>query len=1110
MSGPLPLRLCCMAAMAPALTEAATQAKIKLPDTSSAASVESPVVNGRDFHQPARSNSLSKSEKSPCVVKLPQVVKSQGVLATGSVSHLNGDLRLLASQKSATTVGKLSTVKVSGRFKDLIAGRTSSFQNEVIKTLGYNGKLVQRMNDPSSGLRNEEAENCRRQSQNGSNRLPYGDTFMTDLMGGKQQTELTSGQANQIGATKNMCKGTQEGGRLKSSRNNATRETGGQHAQRPNAPSASATSDAAHGQGLSIYSFVDSVESDANVEKMRAEASKKQAQLERRMEFLLRRLRRVQGRQMEGHVRHQLRHFVAYQQNNLQTVTKPINPSSFTNDGSGDLKAELCSDDAKNLSTAALVDLVHRMQASQAVPASSTRPVPSVKPEVTNVLTMADDVRRETRVTAEKFLMNLHFMQSALDSDATESSSGGESCEEDEVAGHHPTSAPLVRRAEWKWAVERAAVASRWTWLQAQVSDLEYRIRQQSDIYKQIRLAKGPVNLGDPPTPQDLLQHVHRNSIETRIPVSAASLPSSGTEVSPCNVSAVMSNVDRQASRLTQSLGNCLSPATLSPTSSMSSSRPRSTVSSPPLTQNGFVESPFSTSGGETDTAESSPLGQSSDQHLSAAVVDLSPVLDPTCRAARCLPLKHPLRKRKLLRTSGLHLMSRKAARLSTIKCHCHHPVMPCVVCSGRVNNMQPLEPDYMPFRERVALLDSSYHHVLSFPEDVPLSVHFEGLLRSGEWQNKPQVRRHRTEYRRQKCLPSTADNRKTGRQFRKSAASVIISSAKIRSKYEHKTGRKGPPARGKRLGKRAMNAELKRRRAAQFAAMGRWRDLTLDEIPAEIIKVEDHEHKSNGLIAKKSPDEEIEDMSDEVYIERHKVCETEEKKRFSTIVKYPPSRRGRGRSSIGLQSSEISSQDFLVPSSSDIGCQPVSMGTQASLDAGELTGEESQDMRNSRCSTPIPQGSIPTFHLPSNQQDEDSMSCTYGGLSVRQGPITSTAIRERLSVSSNLEDFGTDYIDTRDIRGTEPWPLREFPLTDEEVEQLYMEDMAHSYSLRPSASVAVENMSRAESSASGSQPASPVPSSTSASALGDNDAADPEWVAEGDPPRKLQKLAKR
>lgn len=274
-----------------------------------------------------------------------------------------------------------------------------------------------------------------------------------------------------------------------------------------------------------------------------------------------------------------------------------------------------------------------------------------------------------------------------------------------------------VRRAEWKWAVERAAVASRWTWLQAQVSDLEYRIRQQSDIYKQIRLAKGPVNLGDPPTPQDLLQHVHRNSIETRIPVSAASLPSSGTEVSPCNVSAVMSNVDRQASRLTQSLGNCLSPATLSPTSSMSSSRPRSTVSSPPLTQNGFVESPFSTSGGETDTAESSPLGQSSDQHLSAAVVDLSPVLDPTCRAARCLPLKHPLRKRKLLRTSGLHLMSRKAARLSTIKCHCHHPVMPCVVCSGRVNNMQPLEPDYMPFRERVALLDSSYHHVLSFPE---------------------------------------------------------------------------------------------------------------------------------------------------------------------------------------------------------------------------------------------------------------------------------------------------------------------------------------------------------------------------------------------------------
>ena len=38
--------------------------------------------------------------------------------------------------------------------------------------------------------------------------------------------------------------------------------------------------------------------------------------------------------------------------------------------------------------------------------------------------------------------------------------------------------------------VERAAIISHWNWLQAHISDLEYRIRQQTDIYRQIRTGK--------------------------------------------------------------------------------------------------------------------------------------------------------------------------------------------------------------------------------------------------------------------------------------------------------------------------------------------------------------------------------------------------------------------------------------------------------------------------------------------------------------------------------------------------------------------------------------------------------------------------------------------
>ena len=42
---------------------------------------------------------------------------------------------------------------------------------------------------------------------------------------------------------------------------------------------------------------------------------------------------------------------------------------------------------------------------------------------------------------------------------------------------------------------------------------------------------------------------------------------------------------------------------------------------------------------------------------------------------------------------------------------------------------------------------------------------------------------------------------------------------AEIRNKYDQKTGRKVSAQRGKRLGKRALNAELKRRRNAPFNA---------------------------------------------------------------------------------------------------------------------------------------------------------------------------------------------------------------------------------------------------------------------------------------------------
>lgn len=257
------------------------------------------------------------------------------------------------------------------------------------------------------------------------------------------------------------------------------------------------------------------------------------------------------------------------------------------------------------------------------------------------------------------------------------------------------------RRAEWRWAMERAAIAARWTWLQAQVSDLEYRIRQQTDIFRQIRAAKGVVVLGEPPSPQDLLARSQpcprQGKRLTPLEEKIAILERKNTEMSPCNLSTLLSNVDKQSSKLTQQLGSVYTP----------SGSPLRTAVSPktPDRPNGLVE-------GESPGDPQEWKGGQAIQFDPS-----SPVVDTSCVAARCRPVRS-YGKRKLLRTAGLHQVSRKAARLSSVKCHCHPPdVLPCVMCGGRYNNTTPLDPETMPLPERVALLDSSFHPVLSFTQ---------------------------------------------------------------------------------------------------------------------------------------------------------------------------------------------------------------------------------------------------------------------------------------------------------------------------------------------------------------------------------------------------------
>ncbi|XP_072324221.1 KAT8 regulatory NSL complex subunit 1-like isoform X2 [Scyliorhinus torazame] len=344
----------------------------------------------------------------------------------------------------------------------------------------------------------------------------------------------------------------------------------------------------------------------------------------------------------------------------------------------------------------------------------------------------------------------LRTSERAFDSDATESSSGGETdVEEAGTSGakFEHRHALLHRRSEWRWAMERAAIVNRWTWLQAQVSDLEYRIRQQTDIYRQIRANKGPVVLGEPQLPEDLMKNqcrlvtttttsvvgsqgpeAYSNSMSSEVKVPN---PNNRCELSPCSPSLLLRNIDKQSSRLTQSLGNLICPSSPS-CSSPSSSSLLSKVCTPPRQLNGLLNSPLDNSSLDSSDTEEILWKR---PRLDGLTIPSSPP-DNSCVAARVRPVRR-YRKRRLVRSNLACYLGRKAQRPLSVKCSCDWPNV-CILC-GSKTLMQTMDQPSMSPQERVAIMEPCYHPILSLPQDTPLHVHFEALLKQEEHQKPPQ-----------------------------------------------------------------------------------------------------------------------------------------------------------------------------------------------------------------------------------------------------------------------------------------------------------------------------------------------------------------------------------
>ncbi|KAL4709539.1 hypothetical protein ACJJTC_007270 [Scirpophaga incertulas] len=222
-------------------------------------------------------------------------------------------------------------------------------------------------------------------------------------------------------------------------------------------------------------------EGDAAEDKIRL----LQQRLERRCAFLQRRLRILQARNIGKRISEEV----------TQTYEKCIKGSR--KDGAG-----------RNVGLKAFLKKVETTAALQASAASRSVAGPkyfragSTKVDAAKSATIGISSGTLTGLedTAGALRSHLSVVKHELDSDATLSSSGAESNDE-AVTYNNPSQQqmPLEKRALWSYQKARASIASRWWWLQAQVQELEFKIRQHTDLQQQVREVKGPVEFeGEP------------------------------------------------------------------------------------------------------------------------------------------------------------------------------------------------------------------------------------------------------------------------------------------------------------------------------------------------------------------------------------------------------------------------------------------------------------------------------------------------------------------------------------------------------------------------------------------------------------------------------------
>uniref|UniRef100_A0A8D0E7S4 KAT8 regulatory NSL complex subunit 1 like n=1 Tax=Salvator merianae TaxID=96440 RepID=A0A8D0E7S4_SALMN len=351
--------------------------------------------------------------------------------------------------------------------------------------------------------------------------------------------------------------------------------------------------------------------------------------------------------------------------------------------------------------------------------------------QCTKIKTENNSVESNTRkdVLSDEIKMFAHCssgllsqVEKSLDSEATCSSS---SEDDDEQISRNVL--PVNYRSDWKWLVDRAKVGCRWTWLQAQISELEYKIQQLTDLHRQIRATKEMVILEECPTSKDVLkkqtQLTDQEVLLKTTGNSEASLerqdvwPEHDFEMSPSSPTLLLRNIEKQSAQLSEIISSLISPLNLSPTSSP--------LSSKSCKQKELVNGISLRDSENNESISCSSSWLVKQQHLKRrrkekAKLRTSSVATMST-SARTRPLQN-FQRRKLYKINTAFNSNEQVMQFKDASSWSTHEL------SSKSRRQEQLMLE----------LDTSFHPVLSFPSDIPLHVHFKTLLKKYEIKGSP------------------------------------------------------------------------------------------------------------------------------------------------------------------------------------------------------------------------------------------------------------------------------------------------------------------------------------------------------------------------------------